>query len=464
MTSTAGRKRGARRLALASTCVLAAGLLATAAGLAAASGAGGTRAVRADVTYACKVGSGSYRVSAKVTASMPASAAAGTAIQPTGLQVTVTLPPSAVSYLRAIGAARLSASGSLTATAMSGGATVPAQWPIRTSAAASLPATGSLKLNTAGSAPPSSPSAPGKVTFSVSSLALTLSPSTAAGAKTSPATVVAACQPGGGASAELASVTVSGAGASPSASATASKKPAKHKAKYPKGCGDIKATGNGVAVCGYLTGYSDVLKLYGAARLGPVLANIDFAYKAVFRHGSLVEYSKGELYYKGKQQLPPVRSTFLGFGFVPVTATLTIIERAPINIVSVSGVTAPPYPITVTATTRVAIHVSDVTVNGQPLDVGTGCRGAYPAKFTLVGHGRNTIPPTGYTVPTGGPLAGFLTIPPFIHCGVTQNLNPLLTGSISGPHNYDKMTQGKLCGPSQPSNWTCPPPVRKPIR
>jgi hypothetical protein len=25
-----------------------------------------------------------------------------------------------------------------------------------------------------------------------------------------------------------------------------------------------------------------------------------------------------------------------------------------------------------------------------------------------------------------------------------------------------KMTQGKLCGPSQPANWVCPPPVPKP--
>ncbi len=464
MTSTAGRKRGVRRLALASSCLLAAGLLATAAGFAGASGAGGTKTVRVAVSYACTFPSGSYQVSAEVSAIFPGSAAAGTPIEPTGLQVTLTLPQLAVSYLSGLGAAQVSASGSLTATATSGGTTVPIQWPVRTSAAASLPATGSLQLDTAGTAAPLSVSAPGTVTFGASSLALTLSPTTAAGANTSPSTVQATCQPPGGTAAELASVTISAASASASPSATASKKPAKHKAKYPTGCGDIKVTGSGVAVCGYLAGYADVLKLYGAARLGPVLVNIDFAYKAVFRHGNLVEYSKGQLDYKGKQELPPVRATFLGFGFVPVTATLLLLERGPINIVSVSGVTAPPYPITVTATSRVAIRVSDVTVNGQPLDVGSGCRAAYSAKFTLVGHGDNTIPPTGYTVPTGGPVAGFLTVPPFVHCGVTQNLNPLLTGSISGPHNYTKLTQGKLCGPSQPSNWTCPPPPPKPIR
>jgi hypothetical protein len=457
--------RGARGVTLTSALVLVAGITAGAVGMATASGAAGTHAVRVDLGYACKFPSGTYQTSVQVAASFPASAPARTPIQPTGLQVSVTLPQPAVSYLRGIGAASVSASGSLTATATAGGTPVPAQWPVRTSAAASVPATGSLRLDTAGTAPPSSASVPGTVTFSASSVALTLSPSTSSGGATSPATVQVSCTPGSGSHPQLAAVTVSGATRSPSPSATTTKKPpAKHKSRFPNGCADIKVVGDGVAVCGYIVGFADVLKLYGATKLGPVLTNIDFAYKTVIRHHELIAYSRGQLYYKGKEQLPPVRSTFLGFGFVPVTATLTLLERAPINIVSVSGITAPPYPISVTATTRVAIHVSDVTVNGQPLDVGTGCRAAYSAKFTLVGHGTNTFPPTGYTVATGGPLAGFLTIPPFVHCGVTQDLNPLLTGSISGPHNYTKLTQGKLCGPIAPSNWTCPPPVPTPLR
>jgi hypothetical protein len=473
VSSTAGRKlRGTRRLALASACVLVVGLLATAAGFAVARGAGGTHAVLLDVSYSCTLSSATYPVSVEVAASFPESVTAGQPVQPTGLQLTFELPQAAVAHLRSAGASTVSAQASLTAVATFGGTPVPAQWPAQTAAADSLPDTGGLTLTTSGTAQPATAKAPGTITFAVSGLALDLTPATSAGAATAPATVGLTCQPGSGASVQLASVTVSGATSSPSASATSPKKPAnanaktkaKAKAKDPKGCGDIKVTGTGVAVCGYLRGYSDVLKLYGATRLGPVLVNIDFAYKHVFKKGNLIEYSKAELYYKGKHELPPVRATFLGFRFVPVTATLSLVERAPVNIVSISGL-APPYPIKVTATTRIAIHVSDVTVNGQPLDVGSGCRAAYSAKFTLVGHGTNTFPPTGYTVPTGGPLAGFLTIPPFVHCGVTQNLDPLLTGSISGPGNYTKLTQGKLCGPLQPANWTCPPPpVRKPLR
>jgi len=85
-------------------------------------------------------------------------------------------------------------------------------------------------------------------------------------------------------------------------------------------------------------------------------------------------------------------------------------------------------------------------------------------RLVLIGRGDNTIPPRGYTVSTGGPLTGMLTIPPFTGCGVTENLDPLLTGSISGSGNFVKLTQGKLCGPSQPKNWTCPPPVPEPLR
>jgi hypothetical protein len=105
-----------------------------------------------------------------------------------------------------------------------------------------------------------------------------------------------------------------------------------------------------------------------------------------------------------------------------------------------------------------------VTVNGVPLRVGAGCRTVRPVRLVLIGKGDNTIPPRGYTVSTGGPLSGMLTIPPFTGCGVSENLDPLLTGSISGSGNFVKLTQGKLCGPSQPSNWTCPPPVPKPLR
>jgi len=277
--------------------------------------------------------------------------------------------------------------------------------------------------------------------------------------------VRATCALTGAAPSRLAAIQVTAASPAPTPSSTSARKPARH-VQAPKGCGQIKVVGTGTATCGYLTGYADVAKLIGAAllqpKLGrPALVNVDFAEHHGFKHDKLIEHSTGALYYHGQHALPPVSATFLAFRFVPVTATLHITELTSVAILSVSGITAPPYPITVRATTKAMLTVTDVSVNGLSLNVGTQCRIATPLILTLIGKGENTIPPKGYTVPTGGTLAGRVTIPPFTHCGTTENLDPLLTGSISGHGNYVKMTQGKLCGPAQPANWTCPPPVPK---
>jgi hypothetical protein len=463
------RSRGPRRIAITGALVLVAGLIAGVAGIAAASGAGGSHPVRVNLAYSCRFPTATYPVTAVASATFPASAAAGTPIDPADLQVAITLPAQAVAYLRGLSAASVTAAGSLAVTATSRHNPVPLSWPVKTPAAAALPATTSLTLDTTGTATPAAASTTGTVTFIATGLSLQLVPRAATGASTNPASIAATCLATTNSKLDEVSVTPASASSSPSAhqiAKPAKKKPPK-KVRFPPGCGHIKVHGFGTGVCGYLFGYSDVKKLYGAALIGPVLVNVDFAYRHVIAHGKLTAYSQGTIYNhadKGKAVFPPVRSTFLGFGFVPVTATLTLTERGPIRIVSVSGISKPPYPITVTATSKVAIAVSDVVVNGVPLAVGPNCQAAHAAKLKLVGHGTNTFPPHGYTLPTGGPLSGTLTIPPFVHCGVTQNLDPLLTGSISGTGNFAKMTQGKLCGPAQPAVWTCPPPVPKPIR
>jgi hypothetical protein len=240
--------------------------------------------------------------------------------------------------------------------------------------------------------------------------------------------------------------------------------------RAPKGCGKIPVVGAGTPTCAYLTGYSDVAKLIGAVLLQPRilrpgLVNLDFAEHAKFIPGKLIEHSTAVLYYRGRAELPPVTATLLAFRFVPVTATLNLTELAPIKIVSVSGITALPYPITVHASTLVGLRISNVKVNGVPLNVGPDCRTARPIRFAVTGNGDNTIPPTGYTVPTGGPLAGMVTIPAFTGCnGAGDNLNLLFTGTISGKGNFVLLTQGRLCGPTQPQNYICPPPVPRPLR
>jgi len=461
-----------------------------------ASGSSASSKVRLGLSYTCAFPSGTGNaatqtpttVGVTIAATFPAAAAAGGSVQPSGVRITMNLPPAAVAALRNLGATLVS-SAWLLSVDVSQETTTTTSWQGQSATAQSLPTTGGLSVAALGRAALVTVTSRRAISFTAADLTLALdlegtatdspspastgnangstvspSPSSSGSASPGPAGLQVTCTPASVRGTRLDAVPVVAAGASRTSP------PSSQRLKLPKDCGNIKVRGSGVAVCGYITGYSDVKKAYGAALLQPkrpskpALVNIDFAYRHVFKPGRLIEYSTGELYYQGRHELPPVRATFLAFGFVPVTATLMVTELRPISIRSVSGTTGLPYPITVHATTKVAIEISDVDVNGVPLAIGPHCRPVRSPQLTLVGRGDNVIPPIGYTVPTGGPLSGRLTIPAFTDCGVGQNLDPLLTGSISGPGNYVLMTQGELCGPEQPADWTCPPPVPKPIR
>jgi hypothetical protein len=466
--------RDPRGPVLPSALVLAAGVLAGTVGIAAGASGAGTTNVSAVLTYNCQFPSGSDAVAVTVAATFPASVAPGQRVQPTGVQITSGLPNTAVADLTRLGATSVTASGVFATIETAQGKSVTAQWPARAPAAIPLPASSGLKLTETATALPATASSPGTITFTAGDLVLDLKPRKADGAATTPAIVRVACALGKGVNGTLAGITVASANpsASPSGSPSSPAKSPQPKAAkgIPPGCGKIKVIGTGTATCGYITGYSDVAKLFGAALLQPKrparpgLVNLDFAESHKFEPGKLIVHSTAKLYYKGRAELPPVTATFLAFRFVPVTATLHLVELTPIRVVSVSGITGPPFPITVRTSTKISVRISGVRVNGVPLDVGPHCQTASAVELDLVGKGKNTLPPKGYTVPTGGPLSGRLTIPRFTGCGVSENLNPLLTGSISGPGNFVKVTQGKLCGPSQAANWTCPPPVPKPLR
>ena len=487
-----------RNAAIVGALMLAAGTLAAAVTVAAhaSSGTSTSTNVHVSLGYTCLFPTGTQQVPMRmgvtIAAIFPRTATAGRRIQPTGVRITVRLPAAAVGALRKSGAMSVSSTAIL---AVNTSQNTTASWQGQARAAQPLPATGSLAIVAPGNAAPVTVATRGTVTFTAGDLALSLHPDGPASPSPSPSPSSGNPSPSSASPSPGSGSPVGSGSPSPSSSALGvactpashrattivaipvasalsephPKSPGRHKLKLPKGCGHIKIKGTGVAVCAYITGYSDVTKLYGAALLQPkrparpALVNIDFAYRHIFKPGKLIEYSTGELYYQGHQELPPVRATFLAFGFMPVTATLMVTELRPISIRSVSGVSGLPYPITVRATTTVAIRISDVDVNGVPLAIGPHCRPITSTRLTLIGRGDGTIPPRGYTVADGGPLSGRLTIPAFTNCGVTENLDPLLTGSISGPGNYTLMTQGKLCGTAHPQQWACPPPVPKPI-
>lgn len=216
--------------------------------------------------------------------------------------------------------------------------------------------------------------------------------------------------------------------------------------------------------CAYVVGYSDVRKLNGASLIGPGLIDVSIGNRIVVSFGAnyFEEDSAAVFDYRPcptcqyLHELPPAHATFLAFGFMPVSATLQLTEVGTMNIIGVGTLSSLSAN---TAWSLMNLRVYDVKVNGQPVAVGQHCQTARPVLIKLVGNGTGPQP---YSLQGGGPLAGSVTIPPFTGCGVTEDLDPLLTGTVSGGGNYTKFTQGPLCTPV--GDLGCPPTIPKPLR
>ncbi|WP_327243148.1 hypothetical protein [Streptomyces sp. NBC_01320] len=129
----------------------------------------------------------------------------------------------------------------------------------------------------------------------------------------------------------------------------------------------------------------------------------------------------------GNLKLPDVESTFLTFGFQPVTAKVKF-ENGPIAISTGdigSGVERMTYSW---VSFRQFLRLYDVKINGTPLDVGSNCRTATPFKVVLNGGAKYV------NVFLGGPLEGEIEIPPFSGCGTAcEDLDLLFTASSPAP-------------------------------
>lgn len=239
-------------------------------------------------------------------------------------------------------------------------------------------------------------------------------------------------------------------------------------------------------LCGYLAGFSNVTKLNSAALVGePENGFISTA--AVCCTGLVLVNGVPHIYTinLGLVTVPPAQTTVLTFGFVPVTATIELRQvgafpvscditlRSPFvqtcNTSCYVSLLAPRLQKGCTdlgilgQTAKMSLHISNVTVNGTPLDVGPACETSAPINLDLSGTG-NPITLAGYTISGGGPLSGSITVPPFHGCGVGEDLDSLFTATIAGPNNLVKFTQGALCTDNPPSNTTgCPPPTIPPV-
>ena len=471
----------------------------------------------ASLTYQCRFPSGPHPVEVTVSAGLPATGKPGKPIQPTGVSLTMALSPAAISGLASLHAATVSAATQLTVSASEGPRGGSVVWPGATRRPVPRPDHGGLTLTTVGTVPSVSASSAGKVILSAIGLSITFTAGQAAVPTPSPdrspvpvsgngpkqdATPTAppptppaigstafrvTCAVAKGQQAILATVPVTGAADRHSRHApTVGKCPKlppgglKLNPRFPPPphppltlVGHSPSQG-----CAFTTGYADVRKLNNAALIAPALTNVDQALTALANTTNKINYlqlqNAAQLDFHGLHQFPPSTATFLTFGFVPTTATIELIEHGTINIF----VVGPANPFihcqptkfrtcdnvaTVYSRLSARIAPGSVKVNGVPLNVGSHCE-TPPFDAVLTGSSASKPP---YSVQFGGPLTGMVTIPHFRNCGVGENLGPIFNAAISGPQNFNLLTQGELCsvigavGCNKQGQPKIPTPIRK---
>lgn len=205
--------------------------------------------------------------------------------------------------------------------------------------------------------------------------------------------------------------------------------------------------------CAYAIGAANIRKLNGAMIINdPEHKPVTISVLAVVHSSTRSSVQPGGLYLRldsvADLRLPDAESTFLTFGFQPVTAKVRF-ETGPVTI-STGNVGSSVFSV---ISFEQSLRLFDVKVNGTPLDVGSSCRTATPYKVVLNGGAKYT------NVFYGGTLDGTIDIPRFSGCGANgEDLDPLFTASLSGPGNSIEMNQGTTCIPDSPDNL-CPPNI-----
>lgn len=483
------------------TAAVASGLVAP------ASAAADDQSVDVQLAYTCQFPSAQHQVDVRVTGMFPAITEVGAPIQPEQVMLEISIPELGAAELAALGAATVGGTAEMKIDVRQGEGTTSTAWTDLPIPEVSIPDTERLTIVASGPVPPVTVNEPGDVSFTAGALTLALSPHQTNGSPTEPQAVQVTCGLTPDQKANLAVVPTSGTDDSTTPSTP-----------YTGGTGDRDTDGGiepgspanesntemaprllGVEdvppecllpsaanpLCSNVVGFSNVQKLGGAVRLGvpePGLLLVDPSTSVGPCDEPTGVDPEGDSYRctfairitaRATLDLPAAESTLLTFGFMPVQAKVKLTLTEPVQVDSVQESRFYPpgheptqrmFPLVVTAESPVSMRLYDVTVNGVPLDVGPNCQTAEPLDLVLHGHSAQPIPedPDEYSVPKGGVLTGMVTIPAFSGCGVAEDLDPLLTGSISGPGNFVKMTQGQPCFVA--TGDFCPPEIPEPLR
>lgn len=325
-----------------------------------------------------------------------------------------------------------------------------------TVAPTALPETGDVTLTATGAVPDIAINTVGPVTLDVTAPALTLAAVPAPDAAETPAAPPIACTLDAGQPATLGKILV--------LPKTVPGKEAKPK-PGPGGVTAQEALADPLELPPTPLGLVSVLTKSTVAKLGAeVVSDPAFLINGLFI--LTVDSETFEIIDRrvtGSTLFKPATTTFLGFGFVPVTATVEFLplDYRDSKVIEISGslYDTPEGETYLRTSLTVMARLSDAKVNGVPLDLGPDCVTAKPVSLELsgpydpfsVGHIR-TDPEKGFELPA------------FRGCGAGgQQLSPLLTGMGSGGGNQAFVDTYNLVPCTEPDHTQCPPGSDPPV-
>ncbi|MFL6123238.1 DUF6801 domain-containing protein [Actinophytocola sp.] len=474
-----------RRVAIIGV-LAAAGVIVALAGPTTAGAQEDQRKVDVDLAYQCaRPTDRTWAVTLHVTATFPTSGKTGEPVQPTDVALALSVPPEVLADLSAAGAVTATSTVKLDTSIVQDKTAASATWGASGDQPVPLVADGPTVFTGTATPEPVTVNAAGDLSFTAAGLTATLTGWTADGTATEPPSTDLTCVPDGDAA--LAVVRMSDVDAPTpevpepgiKVGSQAAAPSAQGLADVPKECHKLPAPkddhGNDVpgfqSYCAKLTGFTNVNKLNASALQPAGLINISAGSFARNCDGVTGKFCSWNAVLPNNPEPPPAGSppppdpqpndprypkapaSFFIFGAIPTTGTMQLKQLDTGSVyIWFQGTTAGE----VTARLRLSVQLLEAYVNGTKVKLGRNCMTETPIDAVL------KATPATYSITNGGVLTGTVTIPPFSGCGETEDLDPLLTGLISGPNNYVKMTQGKVC--SLGNGVNCPPVAPTPQR
>ena len=415
------------------------------------------------LNYSCEFIGGPQPVSVRIQGRLPLRVTADSAIQPEQVQVSVNIAPTVLKGLTGLGSGPITGSVQFNAKVTQGKRTGIVKWPKFPAAPAKPDSSQGLTLAAGGYVPPINGAQPNSGPLSVAADTFVLSMAPAQGTKAQIASGMKSmlCQPAEQKNATLGKVAVAKRVTPNAAAASPTECPSPIPTALNPGLPSATPSPDDTVVtnpvvptlCARADGTSNAAKLHEGAQVTGV-ATVrfpDITVRPIDTSNPLVRADA-----PAALNFQPTRGTFLGFGFMPVSAKVTLVPLGTANGVFHEStlLSFPPPTQTTDIYAKVDLKLSDASVNGVKLNLGARCRITKPIFLHLQGTSDSDPP---YIVDqSGGPLTGTFTIPAFTGCGVGDNLDPILNATVAGPNNFARAYQGFPCDYAEITE-RCPP-------